>query len=212
MGGSENSPCLSSCSPTAEALSPSFLRLCLRKCPLAALESFPIYLNLPLPSQPNSHATSSWKPSENSHSAPFSSRVNVPRGPHCPIPARLLDHSSLPLRGGPWAESLSNRGIHLSESVAPSPQASPQLLSVPQSPLCWESRCLPHPLPQLVGSACQLTAMLSRPPLLPCPGSLGHVGERGGGGGWTAWGLGLRSRLRTWDVIPGGWAGLWTRE
>lgn len=81
--------------------SPSFLGLCLVKCSLAAPESFPIYLNLSLPSQPNSRATSSWKPAENSHSAPFSSHVNVPRGPHCPIPARLLDHSSLPLEGRP---------------------------------------------------------------------------------------------------------------
>lgn len=62
---------------------------------LAAPGSLPVYLNLCLSSQPNSNATSSWKPTR---LAPFSSLARVSHGPRSPIPARLLDQSPLNTR------------------------------------------------------------------------------------------------------------------
>lgn len=65
---------------------------------LAAPGSLPVYLNLCLSSQPNSNATSSWKPTETTRPAPFSSLARVSHGPRSPIPARLLDQSPLNTR------------------------------------------------------------------------------------------------------------------
>ena len=66
---------------------------------LAAPEAFPVYLNLSLPSQPNSLPPPPGSPLRTLIQLHF--HLNVPRGPRCPIPARLLDHSSLPLEGRP---------------------------------------------------------------------------------------------------------------